>query len=123
MKAKYFIEPDESGIFCGDDKLAWVDSRAVAECFEKSHTDVLDAIENLDCSVYFRKLNFELSEYAGVDGKYHPRYDMTREGFIRLTSRWTEGNAGQIRYDYIRRFNDVEALIADKMKQIYRGED
>jgi Rha family phage regulatory protein len=82
---------------------------------------VLEEIENLDCSAYFRQLNFELSAYTDDNGKSCPCYTMTREGFICLTSSWTEDNAGKIRYYYIHVFNDIEALIGNKLKQRYKG--
>lgn len=51
MATKYFIAPNAWGIFCGMDKTARIDSRTVAEVFEKQHKDVLKAIENLKKSV------------------------------------------------------------------------
>lgn len=35
MATKYFIAPNAWGIFCGMDKTARIDSRTVAEVFEK----------------------------------------------------------------------------------------
>lgn len=119
MKAKYFVESDEWGIFCGDDKIAWVDSRTVAEAFGKNHSDVLDAIENLDCSVYFRKLNFELSECEGEDGKHHPRYNMTREGFTALVNSYIKEEYKQIRKEFFKRFDEMEACVNEKLAEKY----
>lgn len=119
MKAKYFVEPDDWGIFCGDDKLAWVDSRTVAEAFGKSHDNVMDAIENLYCSVYFRERNFELSEYEGEDGKHHPCYNMTREGFTALVNSYIKEEYKQIRKEFFNRFNEMEALVNDMLAEKY----
>ena len=119
MATKYFITPNAWGIFCGMDKTARIDSRTVAEVFGKQHQDVLEEIENLGCSEYFRNVNFGISAYTDGDGKCCPCYTMTREGFIYLTSGWTEDNAGQIRYECIHRFNEMESLINDKLKEKY----
>lgn len=119
MKAKYFIEPNEAGIFCRDDMIARVDSRAVAEAFGESHGKVMEMIENLDCSVYFRNVNFELSEYVGVDRKPHLRYDMTREGFTYLVNSYIKEEYARARKELFNRFNEMEALVNDMLAEKY----
>ena len=119
MKAKNFIAPNETGIFCGADNIARIDSRTVAESFGKQHQDVLEEIENLDCSAYFRQLNFQLSAYTDDNGKSCPCYTMTREGFTYLVSRYIKGEYTQIRKAFFRRFNEMESLIEDKLKEKY----
>ena len=78
MATKYFIAPNAWGIFAGMDKTARVDSRTVAEMFNKQHYHVLRDIENLDISEDFRKSNFGFSKYK-VEGqkKSFPCYEMT----------------------------------------------
>lgn len=119
MKANYFIKPNESGIFCGVDNVARIDSRTVAEAFGGSHDKVMDAIENLDCSVYFRQLNFELSEYEDEDGKHCPCYTMTREGFTALVNSYIKEEYKQIRKEFFKRFDEMEALINHKLAEKY----
>ena len=119
MKANYFIKPNESGIFCGEDKIARIDSRTVAEAFGKEHSDVLDEIENLDCSVYFRQLNFQLSEYEDEDGKHCPCYTMTREGFTALVNSYTKEEYKQIRKEFFKRFDKMEAIVNEKLSEKY----
>jgi Rha family phage regulatory protein len=119
MKAKYFIAPNESGIFCGEDNIARIDSRTVAEAFGKRHEDVLEEIENIDCSAYFRQLNFELSAYTDKDGKSCPCYTMTREGFTYLARRYIKGEYSQIRKEFFKRFDKMESLINHNLSEKY----
>lgn len=51
MATKYFIAPNAWGIFCGMDKTARIDSRTVAEVFEKEHKNVIQAIEKLKAGI------------------------------------------------------------------------
>ena len=44
-------------------------SLMVAEKFGKEHKNILQSIQNLECSHGFRELNFQLSSYTSVQGK------------------------------------------------------
>ncbi len=59
-------------------------SLKVAEAFEKLHKNVLQAIENLECSQKFRELNFQLSSYTTLQNKEQSLYFITRQGFPML---------------------------------------
>ena len=63
MATKYFIKPNAWGLFCGMDKTARIDSRTVAEVFGKEHYNVLKAIENLEVSEEFNRVNFNVVKY------------------------------------------------------------
>lgn len=119
MKANYFIKPNESGIFCGDDKIARIDSRSVAEAFGKEHSDVLDAIENLDCSEYFKNVNFDFYEHTDEDGRHYLCYTMTREGFTYLVNSYIKEEYAQIRKSLLALFNATEALVNEKLSEKY----
>ena len=56
-------------------------SLMVAEKFGKEHKNILQSIQNLECSQGFRELNFQLSSYTSVQGKEFPMVQMTRDGF------------------------------------------
>ena len=118
MEKKYFIAPNGSGIFVGMDKLARIDSRTVAEVFDKSHDDVMETIENLDCSVYFRDVNFDISEYED-NGRSCPCYTMTREGFTRLVQEYNKEKYAEIRKAYFQKFNEIEAKISNVLAERY----
>lgn len=117
MATKYFIAPNAWGIFCGMDKTARISSLTVAEVFEKEHRNVLRAIENLECSPEFTALNFERSTYKDKSGKKSPCYNMTRKGFTRLAFGFTGKKAAQFIEEYITRFDEMEELIRDKLKE------
>ena len=64
-------------------------SRLIAEIFEKRHSDVIRAIENLECSQDFTERNFALSDYKDDSGKYNKEYIITKDGFIMLAMGFT----------------------------------
>jgi anti-repressor protein len=85
-------------------------SLKVAEVFGKEHKNTIQAIELLDCSEEFRKLNFQLSSYkpAGAKRSY-PMYLMTRDGFTFLAMGFTGARAAEFKERYIAEFNRMEA--------------
>ena len=118
MEKKYFVEPNGSGVFVGMDKRARIDSRTVAEVFGENHFNIMGAIETLDCSDYFKGLNFELSEYE-ENGKSCWCYTMTREGFTRLVQKYNKEKYAEIRKEFFRRFNEMEAIVNEKLAEKY----
>lgn len=91
-------------------------SRQVAEVFEKRHADVLRDIENMNCSVEFRKRNFAFSEYK-TDGnnKTYKEYIITKDGFVMLAMGYTGEKAMIFKERYINAFNEMEK----ELKKIY----
>lgn len=86
-----------------------VSSLRVAETFDKEHKNVLQAIENLECSQAFRRLNFQPSEYLNSQGKMMPEYMITRDGFSMLGMAFTGAQAARFREAYIEAFNTMDA--------------
>lgn len=105
------IPIDEQGLFADKNDTARVDSRYVAECFEKEHKNVIRDIRELDCSEEFRLLNFEPSYYKNQQGKKQPCYCMTRDGFVFLVMGYSGKKAAHFKEIYIRRFNEMEEHI------------
>ena len=66
-----------------------VDSRFVADLFEKDHKNVMQAIngilEHSGFSSEFRRLNFKPTSYMDSQNKKRPCYLMTRDGFTAQT--------------------------------------
>ncbi len=60
-----------SAIFI-ENSRAVTTSITIAEFFHKLHKNVIQKIENLDCSPQFTELNFKLSEYADPTGRKLP---------------------------------------------------
>lgn len=137
MATKYFIAPNAWGIFCGMDKTARIDSRTVAEVFEKEHKNVLQTIENIkndfekisengqnqsaeNSADYSTDINnmFVQAVYKDSKGRKQKCYNMNREGFSYLVFGFTGIKAAKFRLEYINRFNEMEAFIRDKLAYI-----
>lgn len=84
-------------------------SNQVAEHFGKLHKNVLRAIQNMECSDGFRRLNFEPSSYVNEQGKEQPCYRLSRDGFAFLAMGFTGKEAAQWKEAYINAFNKMEA--------------
>lgn len=90
-----------------DDRLVTT-SRLVAGKFEKLHKNILQAIEKLECSDEFRRLNFQLSSYMSEQNKELPEYLITRDGFSFLVMGFTGAQAAKFKEDFINAFNKME---------------
>ena len=66
---KELIPMDAYGVFADTHDTARVSSLVLAEMFGKKHKNVLQAIENLDCSEEFCRLNFAPSSYINEENK------------------------------------------------------
>lgn len=89
-------------------------SLMVAEYFDKEHSKVLRAINQLDCSTKFRQANFGLSYYAKKNGnvsKSYPMYYLTRDGFTFLAMGFTGKVAAKFKEAYINAFNEMEEML------------
>ena len=97
-------------------------SLAVAKKFGKSHSVVLRAIENIECSDNFRQCNFALvmesMTYIDKNGlskskqtKRVGHVEMTKDGFIFLAMGFTGKKAAEFKEWYINEFNRM----ADKL--------
>ena len=92
-KAKAITKLDDMGLFIDRTDEVLVDSRFVAEAFDKPHKSVLRDIRNiLDTESEkvkdFTEHNFVPCSYKGENGKTLPCYGMTKEGFSMLVFGW-----------------------------------
>ncbi|MBR2912506.1 MAG: Rha family transcriptional regulator [Oscillospiraceae bacterium] len=113
---KTLIPMDDYGVFVDKHDTARVDSRYVAQFFEKRHDHVLRDIAKITApksglSDEFREMNFMLSSYMDSTGRKLRCYLMTRDGFTLLAMGYTGQKAMQFKELYIRRFNEMEAFI------------
>ncbi|OME12785.1 Rha family transcriptional regulator [Paenibacillus odorifer] len=90
---------------------AYCSSKQISEEFEKEHYNVMRDIENLDCSVEFRALNFEGSYYRTEQNKKVPQILMTKDGFTFLVFGYRGKKASRFKEAYIKRFNQMEDFI------------
>lgn len=90
-----------------DSKLVTT-SKIIADVFGKSHKNILRAIENLECSPEFRRLNFEPSFYTSEQNKKLKCMTLTRDGFAFIAMGLTGKRAAQFKESYINAFNEME---------------
>ncbi len=102
-----------------------VSSLDVARVFEKEHKNVLQAIENLDCSFDFQELNFKRSIVKLTMPKGGEREQpicyLTRDGFTFLAMGFTGTKAAHFKEEYIKAFNLMEEKL--KNRNLLSAED
>ena len=132
---KELIPMDDMGVLVSKVKEeVLVDSRMVAEVFEKQHAHLLRDIESLTgrkhvcesksgftsedtaagksgLSEEFVRKNFIESHYVDKQNKKRPLYLLTRDGFTILVMGYTGKKAMTFKEAYIRRFNEMEARL------------
>ena len=89
-------------------------SLLIAEAFGKKHKNVLQAIERLECSDRFTRLNFQPSEYWDTTGRTLPMLIVTEKGFSMLAMGFTGKRAAEWRE------RDIEAFDAMKTALLQR---
>ncbi len=92
-------------------------SRFVAEVFDKQHKNVLQAIDNLDCSEAFNRLNFQPVEYLDPKGEARRMVEMTFDGFTFLVMGFTGARAAAFKEAYIAEFNRMRTALVDRKDQ------
>lgn len=86
-------------------------SLAVSHHFGKKHKNIIQAIEQLECSQSFRELNFKLTSYTTSQNKSLPMYEITRDGFMFLCMGFTGAAAAQWKEKYIAAFNALDEAL------------
>lgn len=86
----------------------------VAQVFSKRHDNVLQAIQNLECSPEFIRLNFKVNEYKDSIGRKLPMYEITRDGFAMLAFGFNGKEAFKFKEAYIKKFNAMDKLLQEK---------
>ena len=114
---KELVPKDEFGVFADAHDVPRVDSRFVAEFFEKEHRNVLRDIRSITepksgLSAEFTELNFEPTSYIDNFNRKQRCYAMTRDGFTMLVMGYSGAKAMRFKELYIKRFNDMEHCIA-----------
>jgi Rha family phage regulatory protein len=87
---------------------AMTTSRQIAHHFNKRHDNVLQGIENLDCSPQFNRLNFQAVDYKDDKGETRKEYQITRDGFMYVAMGFTGKRAAEFKEAYIQAFNEME---------------
>jgi len=110
------IPMDDFGVFVDKQDTVRVDSRFVAQFFDKRHDHVLRDIAKITpptsgLSEEFRNANFQPASYVDSTGRKLRCFLLTRDGFTLLAMGYTGPKAMQFKELYIRRFNEMEAFI------------
>ena len=92
----------------------FVTSLEISNHFGKQHKNVIQAIENLDCSTDFNRLNFKLVKYQDSKGEKRPAYEITRDGFVFLCMGFTGQQAALWKERYIDAFNAMETALREQ---------
>ena len=95
-----------------------VSSLAIADHFQKRHTEVLRAIRVIsqECPSEFNERNFASVEYADLKGEMRPMYQLSRDGFTLLAMGFAGKKALVWKLRYIEAFNAMEKALAEKAK-------
>lgn len=124
---KELLPMNSYGILATKDKELYVDSRKVAEFFEKNHRDVLSDIKKLIIKVNkineseengnlrspidelnYNSIQIIKSKYKTIQNKYQPCYKLNKDAFMLLCMGYTTEKALKIKLWYIERFNEME---------------
>lgn len=113
---KNLIPMNKEGLLVTKDKEVMVDSRYIADVFEKEHKTVMRDIRILigklqgiesDLGGY----KFVLSSYKTVQGKKQPCYLLNRNAFTLLVMGYTTPKALEFKVWYINKFDEMENLL------------
>lgn len=113
---KELVPKDKYGVFADTNDTARVDSRYVAQFFEKEHKNVLADIRKIlspasGVTEEFGRLNFQPTSYTDGWNRKQLAYMLTRDGFTMLVMGYTGKKAMRFKELYIRRFNEMETFI------------
>jgi Rha family phage regulatory protein len=86
-------------------------SLLISKIFNKRHDNIIRDVKNLisETKIIWRgALNFEETSYVDEQGKHHPCYNLTRDGFTLLSMGFTGKKALEFKIKYIEAFNAME---------------
>lgn len=116
-------------IFLAGDKLV-TDTKSVAKAFRKLNKNVIQAVEDLECSEDFKRLNFQLVKetmtyrHNGVDvikeTKRTSHYTMTKDGFMFLVMGFTGKAAAAVKEQFIAAFNAMADFIRNNQLSLWK---
>ena len=107
------IEVDDNIVFEKENKL-FTNSLYVAKVFEKNHKNVLQSIENLECSIKFRSAEFSADLFKDKYNRDQKCYLMTEKGFSLLAFGFTGSKAIEFKEKYLDKFEEMRSILITK---------
>lgn len=118
------MDKNDLGIFEYRNKFVVVESRIIAEIFNKKHFNVIRDIEEMSKKVDELKFEgnskisntpyFIKSEYITANKRKQPCYLVTPKGFHLLTMSYTGDEALILKLKYIDKFEQMESLLRER---------
>ena len=108
---KSLLPTNEYGILADKQEQILIESRFVAEKFNKEHKTVIRSIENIlanDKSDLYGRHNFAPSYYKNQQNKRQPMYIMTLKGFQLLISTFTGDEAMLLKSIYFDKIDEIK---------------
>lgn len=108
---KELIPMNEYGVFADRQEQILIDSRFVAEKFDKEHKTVIRSIENImsnDLIDNFNQHNFVPIEYKDDRNRKQPAYAMTLNGFQLLISTFTGEELLPLKVIYFNKIDEIK---------------
>lgn len=113
---KNLIPMNKEGLLVTKDKEVMVESRYIADVFEKEHKTVMrdiriliDKLQGIESDLGGYK--FVPSSYKTVQGKKQPCYLLNRNAFTLLVMGYTTPKALEFKVWYINKFDEMENLL------------
>ena len=107
---------NKEGLLVNKDREVMVDSRYIAEVFEKEHKTVMRDIKKLisnikDSPLYNNGYKFVPVKYTDAKGEKRPCYHLNRNAFTLLVMSYNTTKALAFKMWYINRFDEMESLL------------
>ncbi|ECF4097429.1 Rha family transcriptional regulator [Salmonella enterica subsp. enterica serovar Adelaide] len=119
MNTAIAISTESPKVFFNNGRLVTT-SQAVADYFDKQHKNVLQKIDNLECSAEFTSANFSAhveNQVVGVAEREIRYFEITKDGFMFLVMGFTGKKAARLKEAYIAKFNKMEADLSRPVVQ------
>lgn len=83
----------------------------IASQYSLTPKEVLCHIEQIPCSLEFRKSNFELSAYLDKNQLMQPMFEITKDGFLLMVEVYKDYKVDEVKEQFISEFEKGEFVI------------
>ncbi|ECC9277842.1 Rha family transcriptional regulator [Salmonella enterica subsp. enterica] len=124
MSLAIAISTEAPKVFFSNGRLVTT-SQAVADYFDKQHKNILQKIDNLECSPEFTSANFSAhveNQLIGVAEREIRYFEITKDGFMFLVMGFTGKKAARLKEAYIAKFNSMEEELRQQSHRQVRND-